>query len=185
MRQSLEGGGVALVETGRWFMSQRPLSKGNRRNPLVLLWWNSCSSRLPIISRAAPITFWDRLVENRSRLVSTLATFLRNGALESVRCETLKKCKGHLKNKGIILNIVKVHYRISPPMQIDYTTARQSTLVRRSFKYRNYQQIHVNWLSKNNQPELTAHLNYQPKKGTARTDAKCMIYVLPGIAELS
>jgi hypothetical protein len=50
--------GIALKRVkGRQLASYFLVSNGYRRNPLVLLWWNSCISLLPITSKATSATF--------------------------------------------------------------------------------------------------------------------------------
>jgi hypothetical protein len=48
------GDALGLVE--KQLMLRHQISKGNRRNPLMLSWWNSCTNCLPVPSRATPIT---------------------------------------------------------------------------------------------------------------------------------
>jgi hypothetical protein len=52
------GDALGLVE--KQLVLRFQISKGNRRNPLMLPWWNSCTNCLPVPSRATPITIGKR-----------------------------------------------------------------------------------------------------------------------------
>jgi hypothetical protein len=55
----------ALGVTGRWLVqiALATIPMPDRRNLPVLVWHNSCTSHLPITSRASPTAIGDRKVE--------------------------------------------------------------------------------------------------------------------------
>ncbi len=66
------GGKRNLSRIGKWLVSHFALSKGYRRNPPMLVWWNNCTNRSFYYPHSYLATLGDQQVKIRRQLELTL-----------------------------------------------------------------------------------------------------------------